>query len=242
MSETNAWGKVLKSSMNLPIVRVNREAFLKKELAPYYSEERIDSIINGGIMFSIDKKTLDRLVKGCINFHTTAVCSVSALAGIPGGWALAGTIPADIAQFYGHVLSLAQKILYLYGYPDLHDDNNNLSDDAANVLTICVGLMMGCQAAEVGLKNLLEMLSKGVAEKLAKQALTKTAIYQFAKTVAAWLGVKLTKDGFIKIVAKSIPLVGAPISASVTYFTFKPMAKKLKDFMNQQYEFRAQVS
>ena len=29
-----------------------------------------------------------------------------ASAGLPGGWVLNGTIPADIAQFYGHIFAL----------------------------------------------------------------------------------------------------------------------------------------
>ena len=65
-----------------------------------------------------------------------------------------------------------------------------------------------------------------------KQALTKHAIYNISKQVAKWIGIKLTKDSFSKGISKVIPLIGAPISASLTYWTFKPMANKLKRYLD----------
>lgn len=63
---------------------------------------------------------------------------------------------------------------------------------------------------------------------------TKYAVYNVAKQVAKWIGIKLTKDGFAKSVSKIIPLIGAPISAGVTYWTFKPMANRLKKHLDEQ--------
>ena len=91
--------------------------------------------------------------------------------------------------------------------------------------------MLGEQTAMNGLKSLLNEFSKQIANRLPKQALTKYAIYNIAKQVAKWLGIKLTKDTFSKGVGKLVPLVGAPISAGVTYWTFKPMAYKLKNHL-----------
>ena len=45
------------------------------------------------------------------------VSGISAALGTPGGAAMAATIPADIAQYYGCMLRVAQKLLYLYGFP-----------------------------------------------------------------------------------------------------------------------------
>ena len=42
--------------------------------------------------------------------RTTAL---SFAAGIPGGLAMAATIPADVAQFFGMALRLAQELAYL---------------------------------------------------------------------------------------------------------------------------------
>ena len=123
-------------------------------------------------------------------------------------------------------------MLYLYGFDDLNDKNGGLTDEAKQILTVFIGLMFGSQAAVSGLKELLAMAAKGVPTQLAKVAITKTTIYQLSKQVAKFIGVKLSKDTFLKGVGKLIPLVGAPISGTLTYFTFKPMAMKLKKYLS----------
>ena len=40
---------------------------------------------------------------------------------MPGGLGLALAIPADLAQFYGNILALSQKLMYIYGWPDIRD-------------------------------------------------------------------------------------------------------------------------
>mgnify|MGYP003300662697 CR=1 FL=1 len=93
--------------------------------------------------------------------------------------------------------------------------------------------MFGCQIAEGGIKNILSMLAKGVPQEIAKNAITKSAVYQLAKQVAKFLGIKLTRDGFLRGVGKVIPLLGAPISGGITYFTFRPMAYRLKKYLKE---------
>ena len=222
--------------MNLPVVTVSREPFLRKELAPYCDKETIDRAIIEGTKGVIDKKVIDKIARGCINYQTTIVCSVSALAGLPGGWAMLASIPADVAQFYGNAISLAEKLLYLYGWPDMMGESGEVNDQTSQTMMVWLGVMMGAQGAEAGVRSLLKALSTTAEKKLAQAALTKTGIYNLAKVICKWIGIKLTRDGFAKGVGKVIPLVGAPISAGITYFTFKPMSKKLKKELDYQWD------
>ena len=234
-NDNTTFNKIIKASLKLPVVQINRESFLRKELSPYYNEETIQKVLESGTKGIVDKKIIDKIAKGCISYQTSVVCSLSALAGLPGGWTMAATIPADIAQFYAHVMALTQKILYIYGWPDLTDENGCVNDDTAQIMVLFIGLMMGAQAAEAAIRTLLKALSEQVEKRLVKVALTKYGIYQVAKQVCKWIGIKLTRDGFAKAAGKVIPLVGAPISAGVTYFTFKPMANKLLKEMNSEW-------
>ena len=61
---------------------------------------------------------------------------------------------------------------------------------------------------------------------------------QYAIKIAQWIGINLTKEGFAKGVGKLLPLVGAPVSATITYYTFRPMAQRLKSHLDEQYEMR----
>ena len=56
---------------------------------------------------------------------------------------MAITIPADVAQFYGFSLKLAQELGYIYGYEDLWASREELSEDAQNTLLLYLGVMLG---------------------------------------------------------------------------------------------------
>ena len=228
MEGVELWNKVLSTSIKLPVVNVDRNSFLEKELRLYCDNETLQKALEGNPTLYITKETASKIAKGCINYHLTLVTAVSTLSGIPGGWALAGTIPADIAQFYGHILALAQKLMYIYGFPEIKNADGELDDETLNILTLFVGVMMGEKMAENVITKILNEFSQQVLKRLPRQALTKYAVYNIIKHVARWIGVRITKDTFAKGAGKLLPLVGAPISGTMTYFTFRPMAYRLK--------------
>lgn len=239
MAEINTiqlWNKTLQAAMKLPMVKVNRTEFLTKELALFCSEEQIQMAINGKPLQVISVEQVKKIANGVIKNHLTAVTLTSTLAGIPGGWFMAGTIPADLVQFYGHILSMAQKLLYLYGMPNMQDDNGKLTEEATHILTLSIGAMSGAQAAITTLNQVLQMLAQTITKQLPKQALTKSGIYGTCKIVAKWLGVKLTKTSFAEVMGKAVPLAGAPVSGGLTYWTFRSMANKFKKYLDSNIE------
>ncbi len=221
------WNKILKMTLQIPFVKVDRTKFLEKELSVYLPQDEVLKAISESPLKVLTKSHLEKIARGCIKYHLTLVTGASALAGLPGGWASAGTIPADIAQFYAHIFALTQKLLYLYGWPDMQNENGEIDDETASILTLFVGVMMGSQLASEAAKNLTKALAVEVAKRLPRVHLTKYMIYNISKQLAKWIGIKLTKQGFSRGVSKVIPLIGAPISAGLTYYTFKPMADKL---------------
>ena len=230
------FNKVVKAAMKMPVVTVEREPFLRKELAPYCDKETIQAVIEHGTRGLVDKRIIDKIATGCINYQTTVVCSTSALAGLPGGWALVGTIPVDVVQFYANAISLAEKMMYLYGWPDIADENGQVTDATANIMIMWIGVMMGAQGAELGVRTLLNALGKELEKSLLKMAVEKSWFYTMSRQICKWIGVKLTEEGFAKSASKIVPLVGAPISAGITYFTFKPMCKRLKKEMDYEWD------
>lgn len=227
----SVWGKVLSTSVNLPFVKVNREEFLTKELSKFCTPMEVMTAIEDSPLGVLSKKEIDKLANQCISYHLTMVCGTSALMGLPGGWWMAGTIPADITQFYGHILSLMQKLIYLYGWPALTNVNNQLDDESLNIMTLFVGVMMGNKVAIEALTKVVTQMSKNAGTKI-----SETVIAHYAVKIAQWIGINMTKEGFAKGVGKVIPLVGAPISATITYYTFRPMARRLKKHLDELYE------
>lgn len=234
------WNNVLESAMKLPFVRINRTSFLTKELKLYTSN--LEDIHNKKPEEIINALYIDKIAKKCINYHLTYVTGISAVSGIPGGFAMIGTVPTDIVQYYGHILALTQKLAYLYGYGDFTNDEEQLSDDTLGLLTLFIGIGFGSQSAGKALAQLSKTLTPKIAHKIAARPLTKTALYPIIKKVASNIGVKITKGSFAKTASKIIPVLGALTSGSLTYITFRTMSRKINENMCETMMDRIQIA
>lgn len=224
----------LTTAARLPGVRIDRERFLRGALKRNCSAEQLEiAIRDTPTAAGIPLEVLSRAADASINYETAKVTGVSAVAGIPGGFALIGTIPADSAQYFAHILRIAQKLSYLYSWPDLlSDEGEDLDDATRGLLTLFVGVMFGAQTANAAVSKVSVMMSEQVIRRLPQQALTKGVLYPVVKTVAQHLGVQMTKQVFAKGVAKVIPVLGGVVSGAFTLGTFLPMAKRLKSHLH----------
>lgn len=219
-------------ALKVPGVRIKRTEFLRKELFKHYPEETIALAIESTpAKAGIDPVVIDKIADEVIKFERNAVSGISLALGIPGGVAMAATIPADIAQYYGYMLRAAQKLLYLYGFPELNvsEDSIELDSETLNSLTICLGIMYGVAGANNAIKAMAKALATGVEKKLLNTALTKGTIYPIVKEVAKWFGKKMTKQIFAGFFKKAIPVVGGVVGGGITYASFKPCCYRLKE-------------
>lgn len=232
-TENTNFEMILRSAMELPYIRIDRTSFLKKELSKYFDDDVVEKAINTNpAQAGLSIKNLDRIAKSCINNETAKVTALSAAAGIPGGFAIAATIPADIAQFYGHIIRVLQKLAYLYGWQEMfRGDNDELDDETSNKLILFIGVMCGVSAANATLAKVANLAALNVPKQLMRQALTKGTIYPIIKKIAKVIGVKMTKEIFSKGVGKIIPVVGAVVSGGLTFAIFKPMSIRLKKYL-----------
>lgn len=222
---------IIIKGLKTPGIRINRAEFLQKQLFKLYPQEVIDAAIAESPMkANIPVKEIDKIADEVIKFERNCVSGISAALGVPGGWAMVATIPADIAQYYGYLLRATQKLLYLYGFPqiDTEEQGNKFDDGTMNTLIICFGVMYGTAGANNALKAMAKALGVGVEKQLLKKALTKGTIYPIVKSVAKWFGVKMTKEVFAGFFKKAIPIVGGILGGGITYLSFKPCCDKLK--------------
>ena len=220
---------VITKAMELPLVKINRTEFLTKQFGKLVKSKTMERIISDGTVNAHVKiSVLDKMAKEAINFETTKVTAISAAAGIPGGLAMLGTIPADLAQFYAHVFRIAQKLAYIYGWQEISND-----DATQNRLILFLGVMSGVQAAGKAVMQFAVEAGPKIGARVAAQPLTKTAWYPILKSVLAAVGIKITKSSVGSFISKAIPVVGGVMSGGLTLVTFKPMAKKLAIFLSK---------
>lgn len=227
--------KVINESLKLPSIKVDRPEFLMKTFGEQVDD--IQKLIDEGPQVFFSKEELDEKAQKAINVTVLKSSSLSFASGLPGGFAMAATIPADIAQFYGYSLKLAQEISYIYGYNNIWNDQGELTEDAKNTLILYLGIMLGVSSSGAAVRILSNKMAAQAFKRIPQKALTKTVYYPIIKKVMAVFGTKLTKATFAKGISKVIPLIGGAVSGSMNYFSLKPMANRLKDELGKNVSY-----
>lgn len=212
----------------LPVVRVDREAFLRKHFG---DSEYLNIVLDRGpqAVYSVEslRKKADALIKNS-SAKTSAVSFASGLPGNPAVMVAAGG--ADVAQYFGFAINLAQQIAYLFGEDELFDGGGAELSEAAQIRVIAyLGAMFGAAGAAALVSNTSKVAGANLGKKIAGQALTKTAWYPLVKKVGALIGLKITKKTVEKTITKAVPVVGGIVSGGLTYMTFRPMGHRLAD-------------
>ena len=111
---------VIIMGLKVPGICIKREEFLRGEFMKDFPQETIDDAIAFNPAHAgITTKEIEKYADEVIKYERNCVSGISAALSTPGGFAMAATIPADIAQYYGYMLRVTQKLLYLYGFPEI---------------------------------------------------------------------------------------------------------------------------
>lgn len=226
------WNNIMKTALLIPGAKIDRTTYLKKELGKYYNDITVQKAIDTNpFNAGIEEKIVNRIADSSIKLHVGQVATLSALAGLPGGWWAAGTIPADVTQFFYNVIQLVQKLAYIYGWQTIIEDDS-IDDETIYMLTLFIGISFGSTEASKAVTYMAKQLAEQVAKRLPKKPLTKYAIYNLAKQIAKWLGVKMTKESFSKALAKIIPILGGIICGSISYISMKSIGNNLQLYLS----------
>ncbi|MBR0112964.1 MAG: SHOCT domain-containing protein [Clostridia bacterium] len=222
---------VISNSIKIPGVKVNRKSFLAEQFA---KQEKIQEIIDQGpIEAGIQRETIDEVANKLIVKRTSQSSIASFVAGIPGGFAMMATIPADVMQFFGMALRLAQELSYLYGAEDLFVDGDVSDERVKSQLIMYCGVMFGVSGAVTGVRVLTTQIAKTAGKKIPQKALTKTIWYPIVKKIGKAIGVKITKSTIGNAAEKAIPIVGGVISGTMNFASMMPMAKRLMNTLDK---------
>lgn len=225
----------------LPVVRVEREAFLRKHFA---GSPHLDVILESGPQAVFTAESLRQKANGIIKGSAAKTSLTSFATGLPGNpVVMVAAGGADVAQYFGFAINLAQQIAYLFGEDDLFDGGGQLSEAAQVRVIAYLGAMFGAAGAAALVSQTSKLAGANLGKKVAAQALTKTAWYPLVKKVGALVGKQVTKKTVEKTITKALPIVGGVLSGGLTYVTFRPMGHRLADalFRNLNGDFDDQL-
>ena len=224
----NATLQTIGAVSKLPVVRVDREVFLRKHFG---NSEHFGTILRSGPQSVYSVESLRRKASSLTKSSAVKSSAASFAAGLPANPVLmvaAGGV--DVAQYFGFAINLAQQIAYLFGEDELFEGGGGELSEAAQMRVIAyLGAMFGAAGAAALVANTSKVAGANLGKKVAAQALTKTAWYPLVKKVGAILGQKITKKTVEKTITKAVPVVGAVLSGGMTFVTFRPMGHRLAD-------------
>ena len=103
--------KIIRRAAAFNGVKVNRASFLRTELKKNCPDADIDlAIETTPAEAGVPAEKIDEIARAAIDFETKKCAALSFATGIPGGAALAATVPADLVQYFAHVMRIEQKL------------------------------------------------------------------------------------------------------------------------------------
>lgn len=211
----------------LPVVRVDREDFLRRHFG---DSPHIETILEKGPQAVYSTESLRKKARSIIKSTATKTSATSFVSGLPGNpVAMVALGGADVAQYFGFAINLAQQIAYLFGEDDLFDGAEELSEAAQLRVIAYLGAMFGAAGAAALISQTSRIAGQNIGKKVSAQALTKTTWYPLVKKTAALLGQKITKKTVEKTITKAVPVIGGVVAGGLTYATFRPMGHRLTD-------------
>ena len=222
--------------VRVPGVRVNREEFLRQELRKLrMGDDAIARAIDSNpLLAGVALTEIDRLAEEAISYEMNKSAAISFVAGIPGGFAMLGTIPADLMQYYVHALRIMQKLAYLYGWGELLPDGRDTDDDTLGVLAVFFGVMLGVGGAAQSLTAFARVAAKTAYQNHAtKRALMSITWYPVVKHSLRLIGINITKSTAAKGFSKIVPVIGGFVSSGLTFMALQSQSALLKEHLRE---------
>ena len=222
--------------VRVPGVRVNRDDFLRQELRKLrMGDDAIQRAIDSSpLLAGVSLTAIDRLAEEAISYETNKSAAISFVAGIPGGFAMLGTIPADLMQYYAHALRIMQKLAYLYGWGELLPDGRDADDDTLGVLAVFFGVMLGVGGAAQSLTAFARVAAKTAYQNHAtKRALMSITWYPVVKHSLRLIGINIAKSTAAKGFSKIVPVIGGFVSSGLTFMALQSQSALLKEHLRE---------
>ena len=217
---------LIEQALKIPKVKVNREAFLRD----CFANQGIlihQILAEGPVASDFSDIELEDIASKLILRRTSESSAMSFAAGIPGGLAVAATIPADTLQFFAMSLRMTQELAYLFGARDFFACEGEEGVFVRYLLICSLGAMYGIDGAAAATRLLSAHLSLRATGGIPQHATTREFWDIVVKRISRELTIRLTTDTASKGIAKLIPVIGGFFSGGMTFFAMRPMGEKL---------------
>lgn len=166
----------------LPVVRVDREEFLKKQ---FKDSEYLDQILENGPQSVYTPESLRKKADKIITSSAISTSLTSFAAGLPSNPAvMVAAGGADVVQYFGFALNMAQQLAYLFGDDNLFsDDMDQLSEKTQIRIIAYLSAMLGVSGSATLVSSVSKMSSATIGKRVAAKALDENRLVSVAEKV-----------------------------------------------------------
>jgi len=228
VAQLPTFGEVVGQASRLPGVAVKREWYLAEVFGRKYADRVSIAIATTPGRAGLTDKQIEKFAKSSIAKESRRTTLISIATGIPGGAAVAATIPADLVQLYGHLMRAIQKLSYLYGWRDLVRLDGSEPDVATrSALILFLGSMSKVEQANEALGRVARLRVGNSFDEVLRNAMLTIEVQEVVDEITLVLGDRLTRRLTGQVVDKAIPVAGGIISGIVTRGDFGSMCNEL---------------
>ncbi len=233
----SVYDKLMRLSLRIPFVKVDKEKYLRGKFEKQLTEEQLRMVLEQRPLFVLPMDEVKSTAKKEICRHALWVMLLSIVAAIPqSGWLMWLGIAFDFIQFQLFVFVVLQKLLYLYGCKSLSTREEGLDSSADWILLLISTVMIGKHQLVRMAKSATGMAVKQVIQRFAVRMLTKLMVFNVLRQGAKWFGIVLTKEMVINSMDLIVPALCAIISGLISLWLFLPMTKRLQNHLTQLAE------
>ena len=223
---------LINKAFKMPGIQVNRESFLRKELEAYYDFSFVKEAIDQSPMIAgISYEDINKIADSVIAYESKHGSSVSAALSIPGGIGLFATLPMDVMQNFAFYLRCVQKLMYLYGWPQIEFEKNQLNPISMHILIFSFGVMYDLKDASIGLKALSSIVYEDKDRQIIYESLIKGKFVPIVKEIETCFEKRMAKEVLGNFFEKSLPIFGAIVCGGISYLSFNKHCSNLKNVL-----------
>ena len=139
--------------------------------------------------------------------NTTKSAATSFVSGLPSNpVVMVAAGGADVVQYFGFAMNLAQKLAYLFGEDALFiDETSEMPLEAKYRVVAYLGSMFGAGGAAKLISTTSVKVGEQVGKRVAAKALTKTAWYPLLKKAGSLVGQKIKKKRLKRPLPRPFP-------------------------------------
>lgn len=221
----------------LPGIRVDRVKFLSEALKKQCPTRNVwEAVSSTPQKAGFAMEDIDAAADRVIREETMGLTAFSAVSGIPKGWFILMSVPADIAQYYARMLRLVQKMHYLYGGEELTFEGGKATEETKERLLELMGAMYGETDAKETIGTISTAISTRFESKTNSRIKKRIMSAGPIQNATTYINQKVPVTKVITSAERSVIPYGKMLASGiVSYTAFRDMAKQLKGYLTTNH-------